>query len=79
MLLPREQESWNCAYALGAFVLSILNEVHNEKLDVNQLHLYMNRKMERDISINQVVIALSWLYLINKVEITSNGEIKKCI
>jgi hypothetical protein len=78
MLLPREQDSWNCAYALGAFALDSLTEAPTGQMDINRLHSEMARSLKKDLSINQVVIALSWLYLINKVEITASGEIRRC-
>ncbi len=79
MLLPREQSPWNCGYFLGAIALKALNQSPGGKADLTDLQHRMSTLMSRSISPRQVVIAASWLYLIDSIELDDDGMIRKCI
>lgn len=78
MLLPNEQSPWNCAYALGAYALDCLSKAPSNGLDTFQLQQEMSKKIGVDLSITQVTLGLTWLFLIDQVEVTKEGVIKKC-
>jgi hypothetical protein len=76
MLLPREQNPWNCGYYLGAFALRALRETPNRPYDVQELGLKMSDLLQRTLSPTQVVTAASWLYLLGLIELDQNGAIR---
>lgn len=78
MLLPREQSSWNCGYALGAYALMVLEKSSEQRLDLLEIQQKMSLALNTDLSMNQVVIALAWLYLLGKVELTEDGKVSTC-
>lgn len=78
MLLPLEQDAWNCAYALGACALTAFADANETELDVLDIKTLMTKRIEKDLSMNQVVLALGWLFLIDKVKQTENGKIQIC-
>ena len=43
-------------------------------------YIYMNhlKRTSNDISFGYFMLTLDWLYLLNLVELTENGDIKKC-
>lgn len=78
MLLPREQSPWNCGYFLGAIALRVLNETAVGKADLIDLQHGMSRLMSRTISPTQVVVAVTWLFLIDAILLSDDGMIQKC-
>lgn len=78
MLLPREQSPWNCGYFLGAIALQVLNESAVGKVDLTDLQHGMSDLMSRTISPTQVIIAVSWLFLIDAILLSDDGMIQKC-
>jgi hypothetical protein len=78
VLLPLEQDAWNCAYALGACALSAFTESNEMELDVLDIKASMSQQLNKDLSMNQVVLALGWLFLIEKVKQADNGKIQLC-
>jgi hypothetical protein len=78
MLLPREQNPWNCGYYLGAIALQVLRASPSGKCDVQVLQRGMSEAMRRDISPDQLVSAAAWLYLLEAVELDENGSIALC-
>ena len=78
MLLPREQSPWNCGYFLGAIALQALQATRGGKSDLPELQKAMSRILRRAISPTQVVMATSWLYLIDAIRMDDDGMIVKC-
>ena len=65
-------------YRLGASLISILTNSPLEKFDVLYLYESFKKRTSNDISFGYFMLTLDWLYLLNLVELTENGDIKKC-
>ena len=78
MLLPREQSPWNCGYFLGAIALQALEVTRKGKSDLPGLQKAMSEILGRPISPTQVIMAASWLYLIDAIRLDDDGTIVKC-
>lgn len=65
-------------YRLGASLISILTNSPLEKFDVLYLYESLKKRTSNDISFGYFMLTLDWLYLLNLVELTENGDIKKC-
>lgn len=78
MLLPREQSPWNCGYFLGAVALQALARGPRGGLDVEELRQGMTAQLHRPLSVNQVMSAAAWLYLLDAIELTDNGKVVRC-
>lgn len=76
MLLPSDQSPWNCSYALGAVALKSLTGVREQ--DLHQLQNSMASIIGRTVSPTQTLLAVAWLFLIEKVAISENGAIQLC-
>ncbi|WPO67184.1 ABC-three component system middle component 6 [Acinetobacter haemolyticus] len=65
-------------YRLGGSLISILTNSPLEKFDVLYLYDSFKEITSNDISFGYFMLTLDWLYLLNLVELTENGDIKKC-
>lgn len=65
-------------YQLGGSLISILTNSPLEKFDVLYLYDLFREITSNDISFGYFMLTLDWLYLLNLVELTENGDIKKC-
>ena len=75
MLLPREQNPWNCAYVLGAIALESLQQ---GPADLSELQSRMSAILGFRISPTQALSGVSWLYLLDKVKLDRQGRIILC-
>ncbi|MGH9524152.1 MAG: ABC-three component system middle component 6 [Terriglobales bacterium] len=75
MLLPREQNPWNCAYYLGAIALQALRQAPNRTCDLLELQQKMSRIINRPVSPMQVTSAAAWLFLVDAIRLDDNGII----
>lgn len=65
-------------YWLGASLIHILTNSPLEKFDVLYLYDLFKGKTSNDISFSYFMLTLDWLYLLNLIELTESGDIKKC-
>ncbi|MFW6713687.1 ABC-three component system middle component 6 [Acinetobacter pittii] len=65
-------------YRLGGDLISILTNSPLEKFDVLYLYDSFKEITSNDISFGYFMLTLDWLYLLNLIELTENGDIKKC-
>ncbi|MDV7558584.1 ABC-three component system middle component 6 [Acinetobacter baumannii] len=65
-------------YRLGGDLISILTNSPLEKFDVLYLYDSFKEITSNDISFSYFMLTLDWLYLLNLIELTENGDIKKC-
>lgn len=79
MLLPREQSPWNCGYYLGAIALRALRESAGGRLDLPNLQHHMSSLARQTISFTQVLMAASWLFLLDAVRLDDDGAIALCV
>lgn len=63
---------------MGPPLISILTNSPLEKFDVLYLYESFKKRTSNDISFGYFMLTLDWLYLLNLVELTENGDIKKC-
>ncbi len=66
-------------YWLGASLIHILTNSPLEKFDVLYLYDLFKEKTSNDISFSYFMLTLDWLYLLNLIELTENGDIKNVI
>ena len=76
MLLPREQSPWNCGYFLGAVALRALGS--SAGLDVEELRERMSTELGKPLSVNQVMSAAAWLFLIDAIALNAQGKVVRC-
>jgi hypothetical protein len=65
-------------YRLGANLINILTNSPLEKFDVLYLYESFKEITSNNISFGYFMLTLDWLYLLNLIELTENGDIKKC-
>jgi hypothetical protein len=73
MLMPNNVTPDKSLYFLGGIVLEII-----KKKSMNIDDLYIEILKKKDISYQLLVLTLDWLFVINAIVISTDGEIK-CI
>jgi hypothetical protein len=63
-------------YYLGALVISVLKRKNDAGVDLLELHSELNKSGKH--SINSVVLAVDWLYLVGYLKKNSKGKIERC-
>jgi hypothetical protein len=63
-------------YYLGAKTIEILNSSGKDEWDYFDLFSDLNRQQK--VSINLFSLVLDWLFILQVVQKSNNGEIKKC-
>jgi hypothetical protein len=76
MLLPKDILPENSIYFYGSLVLKYFSVNELKKTDI--ITLYHEMKKESDISMISFSLTLDWLFLINTVEIDSEGVVNLC-
>ncbi|AQW82888.1 ABC-three component system middle component 6 [Campylobacter pinnipediorum] len=73
-MIITERYPQNSLYVLGAELIKILE---NEK-EYTIFDLYNSFNRHHKVSLKYFILTIDWLFLINVVNITENGFIKKC-
>jgi hypothetical protein len=76
MIISRDTSPEKDLYYLGGKVLGCLERVKQDNIDY--FSLFDSVKKEVDISSNLFSLCLSWLYLLGSIELTEQGDIRKC-
>lgn len=74
MLIPDNIHPDQTVYLNGAFVLATIQEHRVMGL----LELYIATESEREMSVPVFLLCLDWLFLIDLIELTSDGKVKLC-
>jgi hypothetical protein len=74
MLIPDSVHPEQTIYFNGAFVLKTIQK--HRILDM--LDLYMQTKVEREMSLPVFILCLDWLFLLNLVTLNGYGKVKIC-
>ena len=74
MLLPDNIHPENSIYYNGAIVLQVLQKQKVQSL----LDLYQNVKQIKNMTFSVFVLSLDWLFLLDAIELSTNGEIELC-
>ncbi len=75
MLLPDNIRPELSIYYNGSVILKELETKSEQKI----LELYYNVKKSNDMSFSLFVLSLDWLYLIQLVQISEEGVVRKCL
>jgi hypothetical protein len=80
MLVDRDTSPQRNLYYVGARILQLFKEAPFKTIDIDVAFRELNLRSEREKSIpfNYFVLALDWLFLINAVDLTSDGDIVRC-
>lgn len=65
-------------YRLGSELLSILTSSPLKEFDTLFLYDSFKDKSSVDVSFGYFMLTLDWLYILDLVDLTDNGDIKKC-
>ena len=76
MIISKDTSPEKDLYYLGARVLGCLEPLDQSEIDYVSLLDIVKKEVE--ISINLFSLCLSWLYLLGSIELTEQGDIKKC-
>jgi len=74
MLVPDNIHPEQTIYFNGAFVLKAIQE-HRV---IDMLDLYIQTTAKREMSMPVFVLCFDWLFLLNLVTLSDNGEVKLC-
>ncbi len=78
MLLPDTSAPWQSSYLLGGIILEHLKNSKKSNASIEELKENLEKKINRSISIETTVLAISWLYLIGLINDDEDGKIKLC-
>lgn len=76
MIVSKDTNPTKDLYYLGAKVLGCLETL--ERKEVDYVSLLNTVRKEVDISNNLFSLSLNWLYLLGSIELTEQGDIRKC-
>lgn len=76
MIISKDTNPEKDLYCWGAIVIEALAKFEAESVDF--ITLLQTLKCNSDISSNLFVLSLDWLYLLGTIELTREGNIKKC-
>ncbi len=65
-------------YFLGSELLSVLLTSPLKEFDVLFLYDSLRAKLSSEISFGYFMLTVDWLYVLGLVELTENGDIRKC-
>lgn len=74
MLLPDNIHPEQTIYFNGAVVLKVIQSCR--EMDI--LDLYIQTKIEREMSMPIFVLCLDWLFLLNVISMSDQGKVKLC-
>lgn len=74
MLIPDNIHPQATVYYNGAVVLQAIQHAHVQPM----LELYIAAKTIRAMSMPMFVLCLDWLFLLNLIRLTPQGEIELC-
>lgn len=63
-------------YFLGAKIIELINP--NESNEINFFDIFEKINSTEKLSINLFTLTLDWLFLIGAIDISKNGNLKKC-
>ena len=75
MLMPENVNPKDSIYYTGGMVLRSIQKNGN----MTVVDLYSEVKTKYGMSFPVLLLSLDWLYLINAVIVTKNGEVRRCI
>lgn len=74
MILNKSQPD-KSLYVLGAKIITFLKS-YDDAFQVTELFEVMKKQLE--ISFSRFVLAIDWLFIIDVIEPTNDGRLKKC-
>ena len=76
MIVSKDTNPEKDLYYLGARILEILADL--ETSDLGYSDIFLRLKSNVQISNNLYALSMDWLFLLGAVEITREGNIRKC-
>lgn len=77
MILSNTSSPNKSLYIIGANILHILDEYEYQEISMYLLYKKYN-ELHGDISFSYVLFGLDWLFILNKVSVSSTGEVLLC-
>ncbi len=79
MIISQNMNPKNSLYMIGANLIQIMAKRKEKMYDLMFLHQEYQKEYNKNISINNILYGLDWLYMLNVVDYnTEKGLIKKC-
>lgn len=76
MIISKDTDPGRDLYYLGAEIIGCID--HHENSAVDYVFLLDEVRKKVDVSSNLFSLGLSWLFLLDVVELTEEGDIRKC-
>jgi hypothetical protein len=76
MIVSKDTNPERDLYYLGAKILGCL--ASDQKSEVDYISLLNDVQKGVEVSSNLFALSLNWLYLLGSIELTEQGDIKKC-
>ncbi len=76
MIISKDTDPGRDLYYLGAEIIDCLDRLENSVVDYVLLFDEVRKRV--DLSSNLFSLTLSWLFLLDVVELTDEGDIRKC-
>lgn len=76
MIVSKDTNPEKDLYYLGAQVLEVLS--FTETVEVNYVEIFLILKAKMQISNNLYALSLDWLFLLGAIDISAEGNIRKC-
>lgn len=79
MIISKELNPKNNLYLIGANIMKIMSSSKQNLYGIMFIYEEYKKKYNKDISLNNLVYGLDWLYLIDVIEYDKDKKmIKKC-
>lgn len=75
MIITKDIKPESQLYAVGAIIISVINELPTRKIEAFELYEIITQ--QTSVSLNTFFLGIDWLYLLGILE-DSNGAIVKC-
>lgn len=79
MIITKNEKPSRSLYYLGAVVLSLMADERLGVVDSYELFDKMNQRLTLKMSFSHYLYVLDWLYLLDAIDLTHGGDIKRCI
>ena len=76
MIVSKDTNPEKDLYYIGARVLEVLASADTVEIDYVEIFLSLKSKMQ--ISNNLYALSLDWLFLLGAIDISAEGNIRKC-
>lgn len=76
MIISKDTNPEKDLYYLGAQIIDIL--ISTDTMEFDYVELFHSLRLKMKITSNLYVLSLDWLFLLGAIELSNEGNIRKC-